>query len=169
MGIAGRRPRRIQFSLAALLTAVVAAAVLLWLGQIIGAVCTAVAVNAVILALAAATYRHRIRRRFAVGLLLVAGHTLLVAVAAAIDLNVGIDDMSPSLLLFLALYYVDLPIIAALRGFGYERLNLGDDGGYAALTVVGGLFWFIIGALLQWAAVMAMKNLRALPPQEGDD
>jgi uncharacterized membrane protein len=81
--------------------------------------------------------------------LLVTLHTLLVGAYAWIELNDAWNDMNPTLLVMMALYVVDYPIHLALRPLINNAESIGTY--LAALFMLGGAFWFIVGTLVTYA------------------
>lgn len=93
------------------------------------------------------------RHRFA--LALVALHSLLVGAYAWIELDGAWNDMNPTMLVMAALHVVDYPIHLVLHPL---INNVEDTGTYlAALLVLGGAFWFVVGLLVTYACRAARQ------------
>ena len=82
-------------------------------------------------------------------LVLAAMHTILITIASAIQYASGWDDMSPTMLVTIAVYFLDYPIHLTFWWLGmlpeYELWY------FAQLVVTGGLLWFGVGLLMKAA------------------
>lgn len=94
--------------------------------------------------------------------LLVALHTLMVGAFVWIELNHAWNDMNPTMLVMAALHVFDYPVNAVLQPLINSAENLGTY--LAALLVLGGVFWFIVGTLITfaWQLIIRTNAMRML-------
>jgi hypothetical protein len=90
--------------------------------------------------------------------LLVALHTLLVGAFAWIELNDAWNDMDATALVMAGLYTVDYPIHLVLPPLIDSSQNTGIY--LAVLLVLGGAFWFLVGAAVTYLFRAAKDALR---------
>src|SRR6188768_1876500 len=93
---------------------------------------------------------------------LVALHTSLVGAYAWIELDHAWNDMNATMLVMAGLHIVDYPIHALLQPLFHGTERIGTY--LAALTISGGAFWFIVGALLTKAGRVSMHLLARRRP-----
>jgi hypothetical protein len=99
----------------------------------------------------------RFFRRHPLACILVALHTLLVGAYAWIELNHAWNDMDPTMLVMAGLHLADYPIHLLLQPL-FDRVD--QTGSYlAALLVVGGAYWFAIGAIIEFAGRRLLRLL----------
>jgi hypothetical protein len=93
------------------------------------------------------------RNWFAVTLLV--SHTLLIAAAAVIEINDAWNDMNPTFLVMLGIYYIDIPLRFVLE----PLINTADGPAnyLAALMVLGGAFWFVVGTAVTYIVRAAKR------------
>jgi len=100
------------------------------------------------------------RHRFALALVVL--HTLLVGAYAWIELDDAWNDMNPTMLVMAALHVVDYPIHLVLHPVSN---NVEHTGTYlAALLVLGGAFWFVLGMLVTYACRAARQLMFGRQP-----
>ena len=82
-------------------------------------------------------------------LVFAAMHTILITIASAIQYASAWDDMSPTMLVTIAVYVLDYPIHFT---FWWLGMPPGYEPWYfAQLAVTGGLLWFGVGLLMKTA------------------
>ena len=95
-------------------------------------------------------WRSAIRKAVWLPLAIVALHTILYSIAAVIDYADAWDDMSPTMLVTLAMFLFDYPVHAVYRYLGLFPTNEPDHLWYAAqLVLIGGTLWLVFGWILQ--------------------
>ncbi len=92
--------------------------------------------------------------RFYLPLSLVAVHALLVALLAFIVFGPGYDDRNPTYLVVLTIRFLDYPVFALLdlidRRMFQMTANVFPLSRVALVALVGSLYWFVFGCVLQW-------------------
>ena len=91
--------------------------------------------------------RPGVLRRLWLPLVFAAMHTILITIASAIQYASAWNDMSPTMLVTIAVYFFDYPIHFT---FWWLGIRPGYELWYfAQLVVTGGLLWFGVGLLVR--------------------
>ena len=92
--------------------------------------------------------------RFYLPLSLVAAHALLAALLAYIGLGPGYDDRNYTYLVVMTIRFLDYPVFALLDLIDRRMFQMSGNvfplSLVALVALVGSLYWFVIGCVLQW-------------------
>ena len=99
--------------------------------------------------------------RFFLPLSLVAAHALLVVLVACIMFGPGWDRDSPTILVGYAIRYLDYPVLALIDLIDHRIFKMtGSSFALVLIALVGSLYWFVLGCVLQWVIRRLKKRPR---------